>query len=105
MLLQLEGLQVSDASSGNAAIDLVDGGLRPDVILLDFRMPGLNGGETLRALRTKGFDAPALLVTAAAEAGALAERFGFEAVLRKPVSPDELVGDIQKVLFARDGSP
>jgi CheY-like chemotaxis protein len=58
-LLGREGFQVSEASSGEEAIRLFDSGLRVDVMLVDYRMPGLNGGQTLEALRRSGINVPA----------------------------------------------
>jgi CheY-like chemotaxis protein len=98
LLLSMEGSQVSEASSGDHAIKLTDAGLRPDLLLLDYRMPGLNGGQTLQHMRAQALDAPAVLVTAASEAHDLARQHGFDAVLRKPVGPDALVATLGKLL-------
>lgn len=46
------GFQVSTAESGEACLQLV-GELRPDFILLDIQMPGMNGYETCRLLRAQ----------------------------------------------------
>ena len=98
ILLSMEGFHVSEATSGNQAIDLIDAGLRPDVLLLDYRMPGLNGGQTLDHIRRRALDVPAVLVTAASEAHHLARQHGFHAVLRKPVGPDDLLATLRKTL-------
>lgn len=98
VLLSMEGFEVTEACSGDHAIKLIDAGLRPDVLLLDYRMPGLNGGQTLEHLRAQSLGAPALLVTAASEAHALARHHGFDAVLQKPVGPDVLVAALCKLL-------
>ena len=66
------------ALSGEEAI-LLAADLRPDLILVDFQMPGLNGIETTRALKAQDPNVPVIIVTAyddeeyrvaAAEAGA-----------------------------------
>lgn len=66
------------ALSGKEAI-LLAADLRPDLVLLDFQMPGLNGIETTRALKARDPDLQVIMVTAhddeeyrlaAAEAGA-----------------------------------
>lgn len=97
LLLSMEGFEVSEAASGDRAVELVRAGMRPDVLLLDFRMPGLNGAETLQKLRSEALDARVVLVTAASEAHEIARQHGFDAVLRKPVGPDELMATIGKV--------
>ena len=101
MLLSMEGFRVSEASSGGHAIDLIDAGLRPDALVLDYRMPGLNGGQTLRHIRSQAPDAPAVLLTAASEANDIARQYGFDAVLRKPIGPDVLLATLGKVLPPR----
>lgn len=98
LLLNMEGFQVSEASSGEHAIAVVDAGLKPDVLLLDYRMPGLSGGQTLEQMRARALVAPAVLLTAASEAHHLARQHGFNAVLRKPVGPDKLRDTIVKLL-------
>ena len=56
LLLSMQGFQVSEASSGDHAIMLTDAGLRPDVILLDYRMPGRTGGATLEYMRPQALE-------------------------------------------------
>jgi CheY-like chemotaxis protein len=101
LLLSMEGFQVTEAPSGDHAIKLVDAGLRPDVLLLDYRMPGLNGGQTLGHMRSQALDAPAVLITAASDAHDLARQHGFNAVLQKPVGTDALLATLVKVLAPR----
>ncbi len=53
---------VGEASDGAEALDLVDP-LRPDVILMDLRMPGLGGVATIRAMVERGVAARVLVLT------------------------------------------
>lgn len=101
VLLGMEGFTVTEAADGEQALSLVRSGLKPDAVVLDYRMPGLNGGETLRRLQALPLGAPAVLLTAAAEAAEIASRYGFDAVLHKPVGPDELLLVLGRVLSAR----
>jgi two-component system, sensor histidine kinase len=101
MLLSMEGFQVTEAPGGEHALELVSAGLRPDLLLLDYRMPGLNGGQTLERIRAQALDAPAVLLTAASGAHDLARQHGFDAVLQKPVGPDVLVATLRKLLPAK----
>ena len=51
MILSGEGFEVATASSGESALDRIRSGLFPDVILLDLKLPGVDGIETLRRIR------------------------------------------------------
>jgi two-component system response regulator AtoC len=50
-LLEVDDHHVETAATGEAALDLVQKGLRPDLVLLDLLMPGIDGMETLEQLR------------------------------------------------------
>ena len=62
--LQSAGYDASEASDGASALDRIHE-LSPDVILLDLKMPGMDGMETLRRIRERGDDTPVVMVTAA----------------------------------------
>jgi DNA-binding response OmpR family regulator len=66
MNLKAEGYRVSTAGSGDSGLRqaLED---KPDLVLLDVMLPGLNGFDVCRELRRKGFDAPIIMLTAKAE--------------------------------------
>src|SRR6266536_1628402 len=51
-LLEVEEHQVATASTGEEALEIVEKGLNPDLVLLDLLMPGIDGLETLESLRT-----------------------------------------------------
>ena len=50
-LLEVEDHQVATASTGEEALEVVQKGLNPDLVLLDLLMPGIDGLETLESLR------------------------------------------------------
>src|SRR5258708_10263311 len=50
-LLEVDDHHVETASTGEAALELVQKGLRPDLVLMDLLMPGIDGLETLEQLR------------------------------------------------------
>jgi PAS domain S-box-containing protein len=62
-LLEALGHRVWRAASGEAALDLVDGGLAPQAVILDVNMPGLGGAGTLPLLRTRCPGVPVLVAT------------------------------------------
>jgi DNA-binding NarL/FixJ family response regulator len=57
---------VGEAADGETALDVVRG-LRPDVVLLDVQLPGIDGFELAQRL-TAGADAPAIVMTSSREA-------------------------------------
>ncbi|HYM04167.1 MAG TPA: response regulator transcription factor [Stellaceae bacterium] len=59
-----EGFAVVNFSSGAPALDYFAQGGEADVILLDWRMPGMNGLEVLRRLRRAGTTTPVIFLTA-----------------------------------------
>jgi CheY-like chemotaxis protein len=86
------GYETVEASGGAAALALLgDRQEMPDVILLDYAMPGMNGLQLARALRERGIAAPVAMVTGYAE---LADSEGkpnpLDALLRKPFTIREL---------------
>jgi two-component system, OmpR family, response regulator ChvI len=58
-----EGYQVKSFAGGQAALDHFAAGGTADVVLLDWRMPGMNGLEVLRSLRRAGNGTPVIFLT------------------------------------------
>ena len=103
-VLALEGLagwEVHPVPSGTAAADVV-AQVRPDAVLLDVMMPGLDGPGTLAELhrREETRDVPVVFLTAktqAREVEAL-RAMGAAGVLAKPFDPMTLADDVAAVL-------
>ena len=64
--LKAEGYGVLTASRGDAGIEQALRE-RPELVLLDIMLPGMNGLDVCRELRRKGFEAPIIMLTAKAE--------------------------------------
>jgi DNA-binding response OmpR family regulator len=96
--LRRENYEVSVAGDGLSGLDM-NQQLRPDLILLDVMLPGLNGTEVLAAIRRKS-TTPVIMVTAMGDApdkiGAL--RYGADDYVVKPYNPGEVVARVQAVL-------
>lgn len=57
--LKFQGFEVHTATNGASALDLARD-VKPDAVILDVMMPGMDGFGVLRRLRADGIDAPAL---------------------------------------------
>ena len=86
---------VSVAKSGEQAIALATGAARPDVILLDVMMPGVDGWEMLRRMQERhGMGSiPVIMFSGQVDDDATdqAEASGAQAFVGKPFNPQELV--------------
>lgn len=82
---------------------------RPDVILLDLRMPGMTGTEALRILRgdPSFVNTPVIALTAHAldRERRLALDAGFDELLAKPCLPDALVAAVERIFRDRRPGP
>jgi len=101
---QLGGWEVSFAASGEEAVERA-GAVAPDLLLVDLNLRGMEGPETVRALRGIGVDAPAVLLTAAARPPELTElaEWGVIGVLGKPFDPMTLPDELRRLVAERDG--
>ena len=97
---------VAEACDGEAAIDAAKAE-RPDVVLLDVNMPGLDGYGVCETMREMGsqYDRLPIVFLTSVESRAL-ELLGHEfgAYLNKPVQPEELL-DVVEDLLAQAGPP
>lgn len=101
--LQLDPeITVSDFDSGPAALKALDDGLRPDAILLDVMMPGMDGPATLLHIRERpGMTAtPVVFITARAQAHERERLHGLGAagVITKPFEPMGLAAELRRWL-------
>jgi len=99
-LLQSRGVQVvASVSSGEEGIRRARE-LFPDIVLLDVKMPGMSGIETIEGLRASGFTAPIVMLTMSREDGDLRAALGAGAqgYLLKDIEPEDLVPALDAVM-------
>jgi DNA-binding response OmpR family regulator len=96
--LEREGFEVATAADGPAGLAAVRAG-NPDVVILDVMLPGLDGIEVCRQLRTFS-DAYVLMLTARSEEidRIMGLTVGADDYLVKPFSPRELVARVKAML-------
>ena len=62
-LLEVDDYKVETATTGEEAVQKVEKGLRPELVLLDVLMPGIDGLQTLKHLKERVRDACVVIVT------------------------------------------
>jgi DNA-binding response OmpR family regulator len=101
--LEHGGFTVLVASDGAAALRTARTG-RPDLVVLDLALPGLDGLDVTRALRRDG-EVPIIMLTARTEESdkLVGLELGADDYLTKPFSPKELVARVRAVLRRAEG--
>ena len=102
-ILVKSGMRASCVRSGADALKFLDGGQRrPDLILLDIHMPGMDGYETLQRIRGDAATATIPTVFLTADDDAEAETRGLEAgamdFIRKPFVPEVLLTRVRHII-------
>ena len=101
--LQFSGFRVAEAKNGNEAVEQAFA-LKPDLILMDLSLPGMDGWEATRRLkaddRTKHIPIVALTGHALAGASEGARKAGCDSFVTKPCLPDDLVVEVRRMLNA-----
>jgi DNA-binding NarL/FixJ family response regulator len=94
--------KITEVDNGNDAIDMVDQQIW-DIILLDISMPGRNGIETLKQIKTNGIKAPVLMLSMHSEEQYAIRvlKAGASGFLSKLSATDELLIAVHKVLSGR----
>jgi CheY-like chemotaxis protein len=104
-LLSGAGFDVVTAGSGFNALDLLLRAEAPfDVAVLDLTMPFMDGEETFRKIRAIAPDLPVILTTGFIHKARLKKMFaeGLSGFISKPLSPDDMREEIERVLQARE---
>jgi len=99
-LLDDTGIAVTSVESGEAALEILNH-FRPDVILLDIRMPGINGFEVAKFIKSNAelADIPLIAYTASVIRSEILEKSqDFNSYLYKPVKRAELMGQLSRYI-------
>ena len=99
--LQFSGFRVAEARNGNEAVAQARS-LKPDLILMDLSLPGMDGWEATRVLKaddeTRHIPIVALTGHALAGASEGARKAGCDSFVTKPCLPDDLVVEVKRML-------
>ncbi|MGY1837740.1 response regulator transcription factor [Modestobacter sp. SYSU DS0903] len=103
--LRFAGFEVATAADGQQALALAEE-FRPDLLVLDVMMPGLDGFAVVRRMRQNGVHTPVLFLTArdAGEDKVTGLTLGGDDYVTKPFSLDEVLARIRAVLRRAQGA-
>ena len=99
------GYEVREAEDGQEALDLLEGGEVPDLLITDSLMPRMNGLELVRSIRNSPdgdlSTLPVIMLTSRQSERDVIEGLetGLDDYVTKPFSPDELVARVRTVLW------
>jgi PAS domain S-box-containing protein len=99
-ILERHGFQVLQASDGQEALRIFQGLQRIDLVLLDLRMPRMDGFETCQALRALDPKVPILMMSGHQDSSLVAGKatLGIQGVLQKPFQSGELRDLLRQIL-------
>ena len=99
-----EGYQVEEANNGHAAFESI-GRLHPHIILVDMRMPGMDGWEFVRGYRERyGRRAQIIVLTAAQDAAPRMAAIDADGYVAKPFDLDVLIAQVAKSATRMSGA-
>ena len=101
MILEYEGYRVEEAANGSQALTKV-GERAPDAIVLDIKMPEMDGLEFLKALRERGYEMPVLMISGHADVATAVEatRRGAFDFFEKPLQRERVLLSLRNAVEA-----
>ncbi|WP_332306826.1 response regulator [Thermobacillus composti] len=93
-------LAIEQARNGRVALQMAEEGFRPDLVLMDIKMPGMDGLETIERMSAVDPDIRFIMVTAydAFDYARTAIKLGVKDYLLKPSKADEIIATVGRVL-------
>ena len=105
IVLEADGYQVNVAADGVEALEQLKGGSRPALIILDLMMPGLDGEQFVKQVRTGVFaDVPIVVLSGHSAAERKADELN-AICLMKPVEVDELLKTVERLVLPSRRAP
>ena len=96
--LRDSGYNVIEASSGSAALDVLDANRSIDLLIVDFAMPGMSGIDLLDQARAKRPEIKVVFITGYVDHARFGAKFANEIVVKKPFTMDQLAPALRKAL-------
>lgn len=96
-ILEFEGYRVEQATNGAEGLARLEE-VHPRLVLLDMRMPVLDGWDFARILKERGIELPILVMTAAQDARRWAAEIGAAGYVAKPFDLPALLEAVEKLL-------
>jgi CheY-like chemotaxis protein len=94
-MLEAEGYDVIEATNSAEALEVMES-VAPDIVLLDMRMPVLDGWGFASELRRRGHSVPIVVMTAARDAARWASEIAASTFLAKPFGFDDLITAVEE---------
>lgn len=96
--LEEEGYEVHTADTAKAGMKLIEE-VRPDVILIDIKLPDASGNEVLRFCKERSPKTKTVIVTGYVDQHVMdeAEQLGRDAFLQKPFNLEKIINEIQRL--------
>jgi len=89
--LSLQGYDVQTAASGEQALEVI-AAMQPQLVIMDIKMPGLNGLDVMRRIKATHKDVGVIMLSAFGDSATIQEAYrqGADFYLQKPVNLDRL---------------
>jgi CheY-like chemotaxis protein len=105
-ILDDEFKEVIEAGDGTEALEILESGTKPDLVILDLMMPVMDGIETLKRIRKLGYAIPIIVITADIEDANRTKciELGVSGFINKPIYGTQVVRLINGVLINKNNS-
>lgn len=102
IVLEKNGHKVNTADTGEEALEQLETGESPDLVLLDIMMPGIDGLQVLKKMKSNHLtkEIPVVMLTALAQESVVLQgvKLGAKGYIRKPFHPKDLIERVTSFL-------